>query len=117
MSEVLIVEDNRVIRTLYASGLAGYGYHVAQAQNLDEARSYLESGGAPDVVLLDLKLPDGYGGEVIEQIRQTHPQAKIIVATGLLLKPTELAALDADAYLTKPVQLTSVLKTVDNFIN
>ena len=78
----------------------------------DEARSYLESGGSPDVVLLDLRLPDGYGGEVIKQLRQTHPQTKIIVATGLLLKPTERAALDADVFLTKPVQLTSVLKTV-----
>ena len=116
MQTALIVEDNRIIRMMYSAGLAGYGYQVAEAQNMTEARSYLERAGAPKVLVLDLKLPDGNGMEIIRYIREHLGQqdTKIIVASGVEIAAEELYSLGADAFLPKPVELEEILESIQN---
>jgi CheY-like chemotaxis protein len=106
MTLVLVVEDNRMLRTLYVAGLSGYGYQVTEAETLGEARARLRTTPSPDAILLDLQLPDGSGRELIVFVRQElkRPDLPIIVATGLRGEEADLMAAGASAVLNKPIE-------------
>ncbi len=74
---VLLVEDHASIREALASTFEGEGFEVVgQAGSMAEARGMLDETEHPiDVALIDLGLPDGYGAELIEDLREAHPQA------------------------------------------
>jgi DNA-binding response OmpR family regulator len=106
MTLVLVVEDNRMLRTLYVAGLSGYGFQVAEAETLEDARQRLQTKPLPDTVLLDLQLPDGSGRELIQFVREELSWADlpIIVATGLRGEEDDLMAAGANAVLSKPIE-------------
>lgn len=106
MTLVLVVEDNRMLRTLYVAGLSGYGFQVTEAETLEEARERLRVKPAPDTILLDLQLPDGSGRELIQFVRGEleWPDLPIIVATGLRGEEEDLMSVGASAVLNKPIE-------------
>ena len=99
---ILIVEDDAPTRQVLARELAGAGYRVAEAA---DGRSAIERFGArrPDLVLLDLGLPDIDGLEVIRAIRR-DARTPIVILSGRYEEREKVAALDrgADDYVTKP---------------
>ena len=101
-ARVLIVEDEPQLRYALRRYLEENGYAVRLAQ---DGTSGLSEFGAfkPDVVLLDLMLPDVSGVEVCRQIRRDH-ETPIVVLSALGDEKTKVQALDqgADDYLTKP---------------
>lgn len=108
MANVLVVESNRMVRTMYVAGLSGYGYRVMEAPTVRDARAALESGVNPAVILVDMTLPDGQGTELIHFVRAElgMTNVKIILTSGG-------APVDgADAQLQKPVELVKLLNTV-----
>ncbi|MBC7811589.1 MAG: response regulator [Burkholderiales bacterium] len=117
MTTILVVEDNRMIRTMYAAGLAGYGYDTVEASTIREALAALDNGDLPEVVLLDLKLPDGRGQSVIDHIRNTlqRDDVKIIVATAFPVEEAEMMALGADRLVSKPLELPDLLELIKSF--
>jgi CheY-like chemotaxis protein len=117
MTTILVVEDNRMIRTMYAAGLEGYGYETVEAANLREALDFLDNGDVPQVVLLDLKLPDGRGQTVIDHIRNRlqRDDVKIIVATAFPVEEAEMMALGADRLVNKPLELPDLLELIKSF--
>lgn len=114
MSLVLVVEDNRVTRAMYAAGLSGYGFEVAEAAGLSHARSYFEAGINPKVVLLDLNLNDGSGTELIQYIREElkRDDIKIAIVTGSTIDPWKLFELGADVFVNKPVDLKRLINMI-----
>src|SRR4051812_10443006 len=102
---VLIIDDELAIARALRPALRGHGYEVAIAVTGSEARSQLDSFG-PDVILLDLGLPDIDGVELTAEIRQ-RSNIPIIVLSVRDAERDKIAALDngANDYVTKPFSM------------
>ena len=102
MTSVLIVEDEQAIRRFLRIALEAEGLRVHDADTLQ--RGLLEAATRkPDLVILDLGLPDGDGIEFIRDLRQWSP-IPVIVLSARTEEHDKIAALDAgaDDYLSKP---------------
>ena len=107
--QILVVEDDAPIRHLIATTLKAHDYRYTLAEN-GESAILLASSGNPDIILLDLGLPDTDGLEVIRRIR-TWSNVPIIVISARSEDADKIAALDlgADDYLTKPFSVEELL--------
>jgi DNA-binding NtrC family response regulator len=80
-AKILIVDDEAELRGVVKDLLGMEGYEMAEAADIASLRQRLE--GAPaDIVLLDLKLPDGDGLTLLPEIKQKWPNSKVIILTG-----------------------------------
>ena len=110
---ILVVEDDRPIRNLIITTLKTHDYKYLAAENGSSA--ILEaSSHNPDIVLLDLGLPDMEGVEVIKKIR-TWSNMPIIVISARSEDSDKIEALDAgaDDYLTKPFSMEELLLRIE----
>lgn len=109
---VLIIEDDRGIRGILRALLEAQNYRVVEAENgargVIEARSH-----RPDLVVVDLGLPDCDGQSVIEEIRTFSP-VPIVVLSARTMEDAKIAALDggADDYVAKPFSAPELLARV-----
>lgn len=101
---VLLLEDEKPTRDYLASVISGYpGLTLyGEAGSCNEARSAFK-GGAPDVLLTDLGLPDGSGIDIIREARELYPDMEVMVLTVFEDEENVVAALEAGAtgYLLK----------------
>lgn len=106
---ILVIEDEAPIRHFIQTTLSGAGYRVVDAVNGKEGLSQAMAWN-PDVVMLDLGLPDIDGLEVIRRLREWTFRP-IIVLTARVQEHDKVAALDlgADDYLTKPFGVAELL--------
>ena len=106
---ILVVEDDAPVRNLITTTLKAHDYKFVTAQNGSNAIMEASSHN-PDIVLLDLGLPDMDGVEVIERIR-TWSDMPIIVISARSEDKDKIDALDAgaDDYLTKPFSVEELL--------
>ena len=106
---ILVVEDDAPVRNLITTTLKAHDYKFITAQNGNNAIMEASSHN-PDIVLLDLGLPDIDGVEVIERIR-TWSDMPIIVISARSEDSDKIEALDngADDYLTKPFSVEELL--------
>jgi len=105
---VLIVEDDEPTRSAVGANLRGHGYHVAEAGTVAEAlRSW--DADRPDLILLDLGLPDGDGSTLIRRVRR-DTTTPILVLSARGQEHDKVGALDAgaDDYVTKPFGLAEL---------
>jgi two-component system KDP operon response regulator KdpE len=109
---VLVVDDEPQIRTLLKATLARAGYEVVEASNAREAIS-AKSIDKPDLVLLDLGLPDRDGLELVERLA-AEPRSAVLVISARDQTEQKVAALDlgADDYVTKPFDTEELLARV-----
>ncbi|MBZ0111690.1 MAG: sigma-54 dependent transcriptional regulator [Thermoanaerobaculia bacterium] len=107
----LLVDDDATSLEALAVLVAIEGFATRMATTLDEARRDIEAHH-PDVILLDLILPDGHGTELLEELADTL-RAEVILVTGKATVETAVEALRLGAYdyLTKPIDLPR-LKTL-----
>lgn len=99
---VLIVDDERPIRRFLRASLAAHQYHVFEASSGQEALVAVVAN-RPDIIILDLGLPDLEGIEVVRRLREWD-RTPIIILSVREQETDKIAALDAgaDDYLTKP---------------
>ena len=109
-SRILLVEDDRDIGTELVQALASYGHSARLARGGGEALSAAISD-PPDLVLLDLGLPDIDGVVLCRRLRAAVPDGIIVVLTARTSEFDVVVALDAgaDDYLTKPFRLTELM--------
>jgi DNA-binding response OmpR family regulator len=114
---LLIVEDDREMRSLLCDELSGTGYQLREARDGDEAfLAVLQS--VPDVILTDLRMPAG-GDDYISRLRTVAPQCPIVVITGFgdpALRAQVLKA-GANAYFDKPVRLADLKDCVEALLD
>jgi two-component system KDP operon response regulator KdpE len=107
-AHLLLVEDDEAMRGSIVANLAAHGYRIAEAGDVAAAvRSWdLER---PDVILLDLGLPDGDGTTIIRRVRR-EATTPILVLSARGAEPDKVAALEAgaDDYVTKPFGLAEL---------
>jgi two-component system KDP operon response regulator KdpE len=109
---ILIVEDDPQIRRFLRATLAAEGYRFQEAVSAEEALS-MAASHPPDLILLDLGLPDRDGLEVISGVRQWS-QAPILVLSARGQETDKIAALDlgADDYVAKPFAVGELLARI-----
>lgn len=114
MRSILIIEDDSLVRKTLASQLGKRGFEVVAAGNGEDGiRAYEESG--PDLVLLDVRLPDVDGLEVLRRIRERNRRAIILIMTAFddMKTTVEAIKLGAFEYLVKPLDATELDLTID----
>ena len=106
---ILVIEDDQAIRRLLRAALTNEGYRVAEADS-GQAGLRLAASQPPDLVILDLGLPDLDGQEVLTRLREWY-ESPIIVLSARDLESQKVQALDhgADDYVTKPFGVGELL--------
>jgi DNA-binding NtrC family response regulator len=115
--KVLVVDDESAIRTLLTTVLQNSNYEVWEAADGAALREIL-NGPQPEVVLLDLKLPDADGLELLPQIKKTWPGSEVIVLTGNATIDAAVAATKLGAYdfQKKPFEPKALLLSIERAI-
>jgi two-component system KDP operon response regulator KdpE len=110
-ARILVIDDEPAVRQTLARTLQAWGYAVRAASSGAEALAALRWG--PDVVLLDLMLPDLDGLEVMRQIRQ-RSRVPVVILSAREEEAQKVRALDegADDYVTKPVGMDELLARI-----
>lgn len=110
--KVLVVEDDREIRALMQSSLSVEGFDVMTAVSISEANA-LVAHSHPDIIVLDLGLPDGNGIHLVREVRKTSA-LPIIVVSARHQEAQKIQLLDAgaDDYLTKPFSVPELLARI-----
>jgi two-component system cell cycle response regulator DivK len=111
---ILVVDDERDNREAYAEYLRHHGYRTAEAATGREA--LLKAGrSTPDLVLLDMRLPDMEGTEVSRRLREAAPGPLAIIALSACVFEQDVAAAlesGCDAFLAKPCLPNDVLAEI-----
>ncbi|HEX2219471.1 MAG TPA: response regulator [Gemmatimonadales bacterium] len=110
---VLIVEDEPALRLSYDRAFRPR-YDLAFASNGAEAMEQLELH-KPEVAVLDMRLPDTDGIELLRRIRVTHPNLPVIITTAYLSIEPQLKVLDLphSGYIVKPFRLDELGARID----
>ena len=118
MKRVLIVDDDRATSAGMADVVEEWGYEVEAADTVKAGWAAV-SKLVPDVAIVDLKLPDGSGLDLLHKIKETYPDVSVVILTGHATVDSAVKALKvgAEDYVTKPVDLPRlqvILKTVED---
>ena len=114
MTSILVVDDDRTVRETLADFFDALGYVVRSAATATAGRQ-AAAEHAPDVVLVDLRLPDASGLTLLEALRADDPELGVIMLTGHADVPTAVRAMQQGAldFLEKPVDLEALGVAVD----
>jgi two-component system response regulator AtoC len=118
MKRVLIVDDDRATSAGMADVVEEWGYEPEVADTVKAGWASI-SKLLPDVAIVDLKLPDGSGLDLLHRIKETYPDVSVVILTGHATVDSAVKALKvgAEDYVTKPVDLPRlqvILKTVED---
>lgn len=117
---VLVVDDDPQVQDLIRALLSRFGYEIIPALNVASAVTVLRSKPLPDVVLLDLMLPDVDGLELLRQMREkTLFDDLPIIIVSALADPVQIRKgleMGADRYITKPAITHNLVKTVQEVL-
>ena len=107
---VLVVEDDAGLASVVELLLRHYGFVPQMAATLADARRHL-AGADPDVIVLDLNLPDGTGVDLLEHLRSTGRRARVVVLTAGTTAEhlTRLRFLKPDRVFRKPMNFLELL--------
>ncbi|WNZ59470.1 sigma-54 dependent transcriptional regulator [Myxococcus sp. MxC21-1] len=107
---LLLVDDDRTFASLAASVLRHEGFRVTLAHSLHDARGAM-SREAPDLVVLDRRLPDGDGIDFLPELRAQLPDTPVLMVTahGDIASAVEAIQAGARDYLSKPVELDDLV--------
>ena len=106
---LLIVDDDNPLRDRLARAMEKKGFKVIQAEDVDKGISLAKSS-PPAFAVVDLRLTDGSGLEVVKEIRRQKADSRVVMLTGYGNIPTAVAAVKAGAidYLAKPANAEDI---------
>ena len=117
-ANILIVDDEEVVRLSHLRSLQGTDCNARAAVDGKQALQVMEQDQF-DVVLLDLRMPDLDGMDVLKTIKQRWPNSEVVVITGYpcLESAKEALRLGAFDYLTKPLGPAEIVKAAHGAMN
>jgi two-component system response regulator RegA len=109
LGRLLLVDDDERFLTRLSRAMAKRGFEVSTATSVEEGIKVADQTD-PDYALVDLRLEDGNGLEVVQQIREHRPECRVVVLTGYGNIATAVAAVKAGAvdYLSKPADADQI---------
>jgi two-component system, NtrC family, response regulator AtoC len=110
---ILVVDDDKDMLSLLEDLLSGEGYKVAKAKTGAEALAAVEKA-RPDLVMMDVLLPDQDGVQILSQLKRQHPELEVIVMTAFGGSSSAIKAMRTGAYdyVTKPFETDDLLATL-----
>ena len=117
---VLVVEDNDLNMKLFHDLLEAHGYNIIQTKDgMDALR--LARQHRPDLILMDIQLPEVSGLEVTKWIKEDDnlKSIPVVAVTAFAMKGDEEKIREGgcEAYIAKPISVTNFLQTVERFLN
>jgi two-component system OmpR family response regulator len=117
MKKILIVEDEADMCLLLNILLAGKDIELNHVKDLSSAASYLKSD-SPAIIILDNKLPDGFGIDFIPGMKKAYPDIKVIMISGFEGAAKDVAMHNgADIFLDKPFTKDQLYTSVKELLN
>jgi two-component system response regulator AtoC len=109
-SRILIIEDEKLIRLSLRTRLEKEGYAIEEAESAARGREMLRRL-RPDLILLDFRLPDGSGLDLLREVASEHPEVVVILMTAFSTVETAVEAmrLGAYMYLNKPFDMEELV--------
>jgi DNA-binding NtrC family response regulator len=115
LDRILVVDDEDLIRWSLQQKLTNWGYRTSEAPNGETAISVVEKE-SPDLVLLDIHLPDRSGIEVLKTIKESNPRIIVVMMTAYGVLEDAVAAIRLGAYdfVSKPLNFEELRATIAN---
>jgi DNA-binding NtrC family response regulator len=117
-ARILVVDDDENIRKVVIAILEDEGYTV---ESVGTAKEAIEKSKRKfyNIALIDIRLPDMEGIELLTKIRDTTPRMRKVIVTGYptLQNAVEAVNKGADVYIVKPFDVKKVLKTIEDQLN
>jgi two-component system OmpR family response regulator len=114
-TKILVVEDEGQIGLVLNMILSDRNFDLDYVNNLLDAQEYLEKN-KPSIVILDNKLPDGFGVDFISYIKKKFPSIKIIMISGFSTARDVALENGADMFLEKPFSMEAVNEAIDSVL-
>jgi DNA-binding NtrC family response regulator len=116
-NRILVVDDEEALRIVLSAELEGEGYQVTGAADGQEAINILAAKEF-DLILLDIKMPNVDGFEVLKYVKEHCPKTKVVMLTGFadLKNAIESKKLGAEDFVSKPYDLVDLLTTVERVL-
>ncbi|MGE0525737.1 MAG: sigma-54-dependent transcriptional regulator [Bdellovibrionales bacterium] len=116
---ILIVDDEALLRNALFRGFDRKGYQVITSATAAEAETISQSEKPLDLALVDLRLPDGDGIELMSKLRALHPNIQVIILTGhaSIESAVEATRKGAFHFVTKPCNFDEILTLVDRALS
>lgn len=114
MSDIAIVDDEKVVLSSLKIGLAQGGHNVSTFERISAFKAYLKDN-EPEIVFLDLLLPDGHGLDLLPEIKKVSPDIAVIIITAHGDIPSAVKAIKLGAfdYISKPFDLEVIEMLVE----
>ncbi len=117
LKKILVIEDEGEMCLLLNLLLDGKEMIVDHVNSLSAAKEFLEKE-QPALILLDNRLPDGFGVDFIGFIKRQYPEIRIIMISGIDLEAQDLALeIGADGFLVKPFTKAQLHESIRNLLN
>ena len=116
MKNILIVDDEEDIRALYESELGSEGYSTCSVGSGEEALEYIEKRSDVDLVILDIKMGQMDGLQVLEKLRNKRTGVPIILNSAYSTYKNNFNSWLADAYLVKSANLNELKDQVKELL-
>jgi DNA-binding NtrC family response regulator len=115
---VLIVEDEDLLRWSLVKRLTRSGHDVGEAENIAQAKDFLHHT-PPDLIILDLALPDGHGLDLISRHEHLLKNTAVVVLTavGGADDAQRAASLGVREFLTKPVEHDRLVRLINEWLS
>ena len=115
--EILVIDDDAILRDLVADWLEGAGYQVQKAENCSRAVGAATARRPPALIVTDMFMPGACGAEAIAALKQAHPGIALIALSGHFASGQGLSAqaavsAGADRAFAKPVKRADLLRAV-----
>ena len=116
LTDILLVEDDYSTRSVLTTLLEEEGYLVRAYQTAEEALNHIIKEGAADVVISDLRLPDGSGLQILWALKKIDRDSAFILITGHASVETAVEAVNegAFAYHVKPLDFDALRSSIRN---
>lgn len=112
---ILIIEDEANLRRLYCEELSDEGWFCSGVATGEEAVDFLTRNSV-DLILLDIKLPDTTGIELLQKIKPLASQTPVFIVTALSQLKNHFAFTDTDEFVTKSSDLTELKTKVREYL-
>ena len=110
---LLVVDDDRLVLSTLASGLRHAGYRISTAESVEDAEAFLAEGTLPDLVILDVQMPQSDGLTLAERLREfDHIPFIMFSAFSEAQMVDKATAMGALGYLVKPLDIHQMLPSI-----
>lgn len=117
MKKIVVADDDQNVRILFNDVLSEEGYQVMGVASGTEALREVENS-TPDLLILDIKMPEMHGLEVLERVRRINKELPVIICTAYKHMDNDPLVRESDvqAYLVKPVDINVLKETVKKVV-